>query len=76
DSAGDLVLANEEQQVIDLDENRNHPGTSECINIKSSCYRNYTNLFDPIVIHHREDDEDLTHKKMKDLPPEEPVLVI
>ncbi|XP_063351726.1 G2/M phase-specific E3 ubiquitin-protein ligase-like [Pelmatolapia mariae] len=66
--AGDLVLANEVQQVIDLEE-ENDTGTTECLTVESSCYRNYTQLFDPIVI----DDEDPTPNEAKAEPPEEPV---
>lgn len=35
-------------------------------------HRNYTELFEPIVI----EDEDVAPCKTKDLPPEEPELVI
>lgn len=66
--AGDLVLANEVQQVIDLEE-ENDTGTTECLTVESSCYRNYTQLFEPIVI----DDEDPTPNEAKAEPPEEPV---
>ncbi|XP_039465100.1 G2/M phase-specific E3 ubiquitin-protein ligase-like [Oreochromis aureus] len=66
--AGDLVLANEVQQVIDLEE-ENDTGTTECLTVESSCYRNYTQLFDPIVT----DDEDPTPNEAKAEPPEEPV---
>ncbi|XP_026036725.1 G2/M phase-specific E3 ubiquitin-protein ligase-like [Astatotilapia calliptera] len=66
--AGDLVLANEVQQVIDLEE-ENDTGTTKCLTVESSCYRNYTQLFEPIVI----DDEDPTPNEAKAEPPEEPV---
>ncbi|KAL6489246.1 hypothetical protein MHYP_G00029870 [Metynnis hypsauchen] len=69
---GDLVLSNEGQQVKDLD-NRNDSGIRECLTVQSSCYRNYTNLFEPIVIDDEDDVEDLTRDKEKDLPTEEPV---
>ncbi|CAI5668462.1 G2/M phase-specific E3 ubiquitin-protein ligase-like isoform X2 [Oreochromis niloticus] len=63
--AGDCVQTNEALEVIDLDE----PGSSsECVAVKNSCYRNYTELFEPIVI----EDEDVAPCKTKDLPPEEP----
>nr|XP_024658126.1 G2/M phase-specific E3 ubiquitin-protein ligase [Maylandia zebra] len=68
EGAGDLVLANEVQQVIDLEE-ENDTGTTECLTVESSCYRNYTQLFEPIVI----DDEDPTPNEAKAEPPEEPV---
>lgn len=55
-------------QVIDLEE-ENDTGTTECLTVESSCYRNYTQLFDPIVI----DDEDPTPNEAKAEPPEEPV---
>ncbi|KAL6456260.1 hypothetical protein MHYP_G00348030 [Metynnis hypsauchen] len=61
--------------VKDLD-NRNDSGIRECLTVQSSCYRNYTNLFEPIVIDDEDDVEDLTRDKEKDLPTEEPVLVI
>ncbi|KAM7406730.1 hypothetical protein PAMA_002777 [Pampus argenteus] len=43
--------------IIHLDEDDAYAGTSGCLDVKSSCYRNYTNLFSPIVIDD-EDDED------------------
>ncbi|XP_013888230.1 G2/M phase-specific E3 ubiquitin-protein ligase [Austrofundulus limnaeus] len=67
-----LVPANEVQQVLDLDE-RNDPGASECATVESSCYRNYTNLFEPIVIDDNDDVEDITETKSEDLSLEEPV---
>ncbi|XP_047214901.1 uncharacterized protein LOC124864226 [Girardinichthys multiradiatus] len=69
---GDLVLSNDAQQVIHLN-NRKNPGTPECLTVQSSCYRNYSNLFEPIVIDDEDDVEDLTRDKEKDLPTEEPV---
>ncbi|XP_054886903.1 uncharacterized protein LOC129360602, partial [Poeciliopsis prolifica] len=72
---GDLALANEVKQVMDLDDNSNNPSTSECVPVQSSCYRDYTNLFEPIVIDDDDDDNDgieyLTEDKKQDLPPEE-----
>ncbi|MED6234021.1 hypothetical protein ATANTOWER_020689, partial [Ataeniobius toweri] len=73
---GDLVLSNDAQQVIHLN-NRNNPGTPECLTVQSSCYRFsvcriYTNLFEPIVIDDEDDVEELTRDKEKDLPTEEP----
>ncbi|MEQ2248888.1 hypothetical protein ILYODFUR_023641, partial [Ilyodon furcidens] len=67
---GDLVLSNDAQQVTHLN-NRNNPGTPECLTVQSSCYRNYSNLFEPIVIDVEDDVEDLTHDREK--PTEEPV---
>ncbi|MED6278403.1 hypothetical protein CHARACLAT_023417 [Characodon lateralis] len=60
---GDLVLSNDAQQVIHLN-NRNNPGTPECLTVQSSC----------IVIDEEDDVEDLTHDTEKNLPTEEPVL--
>nr|XP_055034496.1 G2/M phase-specific E3 ubiquitin-protein ligase-like [Misgurnus anguillicaudatus] len=74
--ASDLVPASEVQQVIDLDKNRNNPVTSKSIPVESSCYRTYTDLFEPIVIDDEEDVEDLSDNKKNDLPPEEPADTI
>ncbi|KAL6455293.1 hypothetical protein MHYP_G00360890 [Metynnis hypsauchen] len=60
------------KKVKDLD-NRNDSGIRECLTVQNSCYRNYTNLFEPIVIDDEDDVEDLTRDKEKDLPTEEPV---
>ncbi|XP_023199577.1 uncharacterized protein LOC111610312 isoform X1 [Xiphophorus maculatus] len=68
---GDLVLANEVQQVMDLDNNGNNPGTSQCLAVQSSCYRDYTTLFEPIVIDDDDEIEYFTEDKKQDLPPEE-----
>ncbi|XP_076853469.1 G2/M phase-specific E3 ubiquitin-protein ligase-like [Brachyhypopomus gauderio] len=67
-----LLLYPDGTEVLDLD-NRNDPGTSECLTVQSSCCRNYTNLFEPIVIDSEDDVEDLTQDKEKDLSTEEPV---
>ncbi|XP_024864663.1 uncharacterized protein LOC108243755 [Kryptolebias marmoratus] len=66
----DVVLANEVQQVIDLDENSNNPSTSQSVTVQSSCYRDYTNLFEPVV---DDDDEieEFTADKKQDLPSDE-----
>ncbi|XP_027890791.1 uncharacterized protein LOC114155201 [Xiphophorus couchianus] len=68
---GDLVLANEVQQVMDLDNNGNNPGTSQCLTVQSSCYRDYTTLFESIVIDDDDEIEYFTEDKKQDLPPEE-----
>ncbi|XP_043985760.1 uncharacterized protein LOC122838837 isoform X2 [Gambusia affinis] len=71
--AGDLVLANEVQQVMDLDNNGNNPGTSQCLTVQSYCYRDYTTLFKPIVIDDDDEIEYFTEDKKQDLTPEEHV---
>ncbi|KAM4532095.1 uncharacterized protein V3H82_025949 isoform 1-T1 [Fundulus diaphanus] len=71
DGVGELVLGNEVQQV--MDDNGNNPGTSQCVTVQSSCYRDYTNLFEPIVIDDDDEIEDLAEDKKQDLPPEEHV---
>ncbi|RVE63364.1 hypothetical protein OJAV_G00135520 [Oryzias javanicus] len=71
DPRGD-VFADEIQQVTNLVENGNNPRTSQCLTTQNTCYRNYTGLFEPILI---EDDDpvvDLTQNK-EDKLPEEPV---
>nr|XP_033471308.1 uncharacterized protein LOC117249726 [Epinephelus lanceolatus] len=69
--AGGLSLSTEVQQTIHLDEDHTYPGTSGCLDVKSSCYRNYTNLFAPIVIDYDEEDEVLIPEETNDMPSEE-----
>ncbi|KAL7385114.1 hypothetical protein ABVT39_015779 [Epinephelus coioides] len=57
--------------TIHLDEDHTYPGTSGCLDVKSSCYRNYTNLFAPIVIDDDEEDEVLIPEETNDKPSEE-----
>ncbi|XP_038146879.1 G2/M phase-specific E3 ubiquitin-protein ligase-like, partial [Cyprinodon tularosa] len=73
---GGLSLSTEVHQTIHLDDEHNYASTSTCLDVESSCYRTYTNLFAPIVI---DDDEDevLVVDEKKDMPSEksEPTTV-
>ncbi|XP_007545094.2 G2/M phase-specific E3 ubiquitin-protein ligase-like [Poecilia formosa] len=73
---GDIVLADEVQQVMDVDNlvsglPGNNPGTSQCPTFQSSCYRDYTDLFEPIIIEDDDEIEHFTEDKNHDLPPAE-----
>ncbi|TKS84013.1 G2/M phase-specific E3 ubiquitin-protein ligase [Collichthys lucidus] len=66
------IIQEEKCVVIHLDEDDAYPGTSGCLDVKSSCYRNYTNLFSPIVIDDEDDeDEVVIPEEINNMPSEE-----
>ncbi|CAJ1071477.1 uncharacterized protein LOC117249726 [Xyrichtys novacula] len=54
-----------------LDNDHNSAGPSGCHDVKSSCYRTYTNLFGPIIIDDDDEDEIPVPDKTNDMASED-----
>ncbi|CAJ1076020.1 G2/M phase-specific E3 ubiquitin-protein ligase-like [Xyrichtys novacula] len=70
-SARGLSLSSDLPQTIVLDNDHDYASPSGCHDVKSSCYRTYTDLFGPIIIDDDDEDEVPIPDKTHDMASEE-----